>query len=395
MSVVLGIVPLCSAQRASRKEAVPLQNWSLKKSADTDSSTASAATTAEAMTGLIFIATPPCRMVDTRAEYGMTGAFGPPALKAMAARKFVVPNSSCGLPAAAAYSLNIVSVSEPGVAVGWVDAWSADIANWPGTVVLNAVQGGVVNASAIVAAGTNGTSQVLASNDTDLVVDVNGYWIQRSTLNFRGTWNGSLAYLAGDVVTRSWGFGATSTYVAVAPGSGIDPLANSGSIGSAWQMLASAGSAGPAGAPGPQGPAGATGAAGPSGTAGFWLTSNFSAAVTTTPIYLPLIGSGDPTTVDNTLRGQASVVPAACTIKQVAVFNSSNSATGIASVTISRSVAGTGAPTDLGVSLSAAIGAGSTATTSIPIAAGDTLTYVVTPATGGSALSASISMLCQ
>jgi hypothetical protein len=393
MSVVLGIAPLCSGQRAYRKDTVPLQNWSLKKSAD--SAPASAATTADAMTGLIFIATPPCRMVDTRAEYGITGAFGPPALKAMVARKFVVPNSSCGLPAAAAYSLNVVSVTEPGVAVGWVDAWSGDIANWPGTVVLNAVQGGLVNASAIVAAGTNGAIQVLASNDTDLVVDVNGYWIQRSTLNFRGTWNASLAYLAGDVVTRSWGFATTSTYVAVAPSSSVDPLSNSGSIGSAWQLLAAAGPAGPAGAPGPQGPAGAEGPAGVSGTTGFWLTSTFSAAETTTPLYLPLTGSGDPTTLDNTFRGQASVVPGACSIKRVAVFNKSTSGTNIASVTISRSVGGAGAPTDLGVSLSAAAGSISSATTNIPIAAGDTLAYVVTLTTGGPALFASISMLCE
>jgi hypothetical protein len=396
MSVVLGIVPPCSAQRVPHKDPVPLQNWSLRKAADAASSSTS--TTADEMTGLVFIATAPCRMADTRTEYGMTGAFGPPALKAMAARKFVVPNAKCGLPVAAAYSLNIVSVTEPGVPVGWVDAWSGDVANWPGTVVLNAVQGGIVNAPAVVAAGVGGTIQVQASNDADLVIDVNGYWIERTTMKFRGRWSASLAYLPGDVVTQTaggWGYGTTSTYVALTTNSGIDPQSSSSSGGSAWQMLASAGTSGVAGASGPQGPQGATGTAGAAGTSRYLLTSNFSTAAAATPSYLPLTGSGDPTTIDNTFSGQASVIPVACSIKHVTLFNSANSATGIDSVTILRSVAGTGMPSDLGVSLSAVAGASDSATMDIPIAAGDTLAYVVTLPAGGSALSASISLLCQ
>jgi hypothetical protein len=93
-----------------------------------------------------------------------------------ALRIFPIPESNCGVPVALAYSLNIVSVTPIGQPVAWVAAW-ADDKPWPGTVILNAVQGGKVDNSAVVAAGPDGGIVVQATNNTDLVIDMNGYFI--------------------------------------------------------------------------------------------------------------------------------------------------------------------------------------------------------------------------
>jgi len=124
--------------------AIPVRNWPLNKSnigAPGDPSAAVGSSTA----GLVFIAITPCRVMDTRSVggSGKTGVFGPPGLVGGQARVVPIPSSNCGVPIAAAYSLNFVSVTLPGQAVAWLAAWQDDTA-WPGTVVLNALQGGTV-----------------------------------------------------------------------------------------------------------------------------------------------------------------------------------------------------------------------------------------------------------
>ena len=108
-------------------------------------------------------------MVDTRYP---GGAFGMPSLVANTPRIFPVPASNCGVPVAAAYSMNFVSITPAGQAVGFVAAWQDD-RPWPGTVVLNALQGGIVDNSAIVPAGADGGIQVMATANCDLVIDLN------------------------------------------------------------------------------------------------------------------------------------------------------------------------------------------------------------------------------
>ena len=120
----------------------------------------------------------PCRVVDTRYP---GGSFGTPSLVANTPRIFPVPASNCGVPVAAAYSMNFVSITPAGQAVGFVAAWQDD-RPWPGTVVLNALQGGIVDNSAIVPAGANGGIQVMATANCDLVIDLNGYYVQTGNL---------------------------------------------------------------------------------------------------------------------------------------------------------------------------------------------------------------------
>jgi hypothetical protein len=68
-------------------------------------------TQAPAPTALGFFTLTPCRVADTRAGSGFSGAFGAPSLAAQVARSFAIPTSACDVPATAqAYSLNITVV---------------------------------------------------------------------------------------------------------------------------------------------------------------------------------------------------------------------------------------------------------------------------------------------
>ena len=123
---------------------------------------------------LNFYPLAPCRVADTRSGNGFSGAFGPPSLAAEAARSFPMPSSACGIPnSAQAYSLNLTAIaSNP---LGYLTAWPAG-QSLPVAATLNDVAGGVVGSAAIVAAGTNGAIDVFPSNNTELVIDSNGYF---------------------------------------------------------------------------------------------------------------------------------------------------------------------------------------------------------------------------
>ena len=88
-------------------------------------------------------------------------------------------SSSCDIPAAAqAYSLNVTAV--PHSRLGFLSIWPAGQAQ---AVVstLNSDKGSVTASAAIVSAGTSGAVNLYASNDSDVVVDVNGYFAPPAT----------------------------------------------------------------------------------------------------------------------------------------------------------------------------------------------------------------------
>jgi len=201
--------------------------------------------------------------MDTRSVggSGKTGVFGPPGLVAGQARVVPIPLSNCGVPAAAAYSLNFVSATPLGQAVAWVAAWSDDAA-WSGTAILNALQGGFVDNSAIVAAGADGGIQVLATNNCDLVIDLNGYFVQATTVQGPSGPQGP----TGDPGAAGIA-GATG---AAGPAGLTGPTGLAGATGPAGPagLTGAAGIAGATGAVGPTGLTGATGAVGPTGLTG-------------------------------------------------------------------------------------------------------------------------------
>jgi YVTN family beta-propeller protein len=122
---------------------------------------------------LAFYSLAPCRVADTR---NPNGPLGGPFLTANQERDFpVLDASSCNIPSsAAAYSLNFTVV--PRNDQVWVfTAWPFGD-TLPGTSTLNAPTGTVVANAAIVPAGTSGKVATLASADTDLLIDINGYF---------------------------------------------------------------------------------------------------------------------------------------------------------------------------------------------------------------------------
>jgi len=214
---------------------------------------------------LTFISITPCRLMDTRAAEGMTGAFGPPALVAQTARTIPIPSSRCGVPAAAAYSMNIVVIPPANGTLGWLTAWRDDTV-WPGTVVLNDVQGGIVDNLAIVPAGADGGIQVLATDATDLIIDIYGYFVPQQAVSFQGVWSGGATYATGNAV-----FFSGSSYVSLIDSNlNMRPDINP----SAWGTLAQEGTIGATGltggmgAQGLQGPVGLQGSQGLQGTTG-------------------------------------------------------------------------------------------------------------------------------
>ena len=126
---------------------------------------------------LVFVAMQPCRVVDTRAAYMFLAPFGPPSLLPGPPRAFPLQSSTkCSIPATAqAYSLN-VTVIPPGF-LGNVVVWATGQPQ-PDTVTIDDVTGDVRNNAAIVEAGTpNGSISVAVSQATDLVIDINGYYM--------------------------------------------------------------------------------------------------------------------------------------------------------------------------------------------------------------------------
>ena len=121
---------------------------------------------------LAFYAVTPCRVVDTR---GANGDLGGPYLQGRHERDFPVRESQCGLPnTAAAYSMNFTVVPK-GPRVSYLSVWPAGQSQ-PGVSTLNDPTGTVVANAAIVPSGTNGAIATYVTDDTDLLIDVDGYF---------------------------------------------------------------------------------------------------------------------------------------------------------------------------------------------------------------------------
>jgi hypothetical protein len=126
---------------------------------------------------------PPCRVVDTRDSTKPSG-FGPPSLSAGGTRSFSIPNGTCGIPAAAqAYSLNVTVV--PDGPLSYITVWPTGQSQ-PFVSTLNSLDGEVQANAAIVPGGTGGAISVFATNNTNLVLDINGYFVPNTVANGLG-----------------------------------------------------------------------------------------------------------------------------------------------------------------------------------------------------------------
>jgi len=122
--------------------------------------------------GLRFVPVTPCRVADTR---NPTGPLGGPAIGARTSRDFAIPSGGCGVPAnALAYSLNITAV--PGPSLGYLTVWPAGQPQ-PGVSTLNSWDGRIKATAVIVAAGNSGGVSIYASDTSNVLLDVNGYFV--------------------------------------------------------------------------------------------------------------------------------------------------------------------------------------------------------------------------
>jgi hypothetical protein len=125
--------------------------------------------------GLHFYPVTPCRVADTRAGGGKTGAFGPPSMGAATQRSFPIPSGSCGIPAnATAYSFNVTVVPSTKY-LGYLSIWPTG-QSLPVVSTLNSYDGRVAANAAIVPAGTNGSISIYVTDPTDVLFDINGYF---------------------------------------------------------------------------------------------------------------------------------------------------------------------------------------------------------------------------
>jgi hypothetical protein len=89
-------------------------------------------------------------------------------------RSFEVPQSACGIPATAkAYAMNVTAV--PSGPLGYLTTWPAG-GTQPLVSTLNSLDGAIASNAAIVPAGTNGAINIFVTNNTHVVLDINGYF---------------------------------------------------------------------------------------------------------------------------------------------------------------------------------------------------------------------------
>lgn len=118
-----------------------------------------------------FTAVIPCRVVDTR---NPPGPFGGPTLGPYQTRSFPIPADSCGIPTgASAYSLNVTVVPEG--PLQFLTIWPTGEPQ-PNVSTLNSFDGRIVADAAIVPAATSGAVSVFVTDETDVILDINGYF---------------------------------------------------------------------------------------------------------------------------------------------------------------------------------------------------------------------------
>ena len=124
---------------------------------------------------LAFYPLAPCRVADTRNSQFPEG-LGPPSLTGEQERVFPILSAppACNLPPnAEAYSLNFTVV--PRGSLGFLTVWPTG-GSRPTVSTLNDVLGEVIANAAIVVGGTSGEVSAYATSDTDLIIDINGYF---------------------------------------------------------------------------------------------------------------------------------------------------------------------------------------------------------------------------
>lgn len=193
-------------------------------------------------TSLTFVPITPCRAVDTRVAKGLLGS----PILTPGSRDFPILSGACSIPSTAvAYSMNVTAV--PRQTLDYLTVYATG-QNRPETSTLNSRKGDTVANSVVISAGTDGSVTAFATDETEVIMDIDGYFIPAPTAGPAGP------------------AGPTG------PDGPTGPVGPAGPIG----IPGVQGVAGPAGPIGPAGPVGATGAAGTPGLVyqGIWSTTS-------------------------------------------------------------------------------------------------------------------------
>ncbi len=125
-------------------------------------------------TSLAFYSIQPCRLLDTRGS--VNGPLAGPALVAKQARSFPILSGKCNIPSnAQAYSVNVTAMPPQGKTLGDLVIFPTGQTT-PASSTLNAPTGTTTANAAIVPAGTGGAVSIAASDETDVLLDINGYF---------------------------------------------------------------------------------------------------------------------------------------------------------------------------------------------------------------------------
>jgi Chaperone of endosialidase len=174
------------AQVGRQRDPLPLKHWAaplywqstqIPAQGQAVVATPADATAFSPTAPLVFVAMLPCRVIDTRTGNGFTGAFGPPSLVGGGSRTFpILSSTTCTIPTEAqAYSFDI-TVVPPGP-LTYVTAYPTGQPTPVAAIAVESPQGTLASDTGIIPAGSNGSIDVYASNPTDLVVDINGYYV--------------------------------------------------------------------------------------------------------------------------------------------------------------------------------------------------------------------------
>ena len=127
-------------------------------------------------TPLSFIPISSCRVADTR-NPAMPAGFGPPSLAAASKRTFIIPdNHNCPVPdTTLAYSLNVTVVPN-GNYLGYLTIFPDD-QQQPVVSTLNSYDGLTKANAVIVGAGADGGVSIFVPDETNVVLDIAGYWV--------------------------------------------------------------------------------------------------------------------------------------------------------------------------------------------------------------------------
>ncbi len=127
-----------------------------------------------------FVPIAPCRVADTRAGFGFTGAYGPPSIGAGSSRTFDIAASGCtGIPAdAAAFSFNFTVTNTAGA--GFIQAYPAGGSAGGSSAVNYSGAGQTIANAAVTPAGTGANAGkitiAVGVSTTDVIIDINGYY---------------------------------------------------------------------------------------------------------------------------------------------------------------------------------------------------------------------------